>query len=77
MVTRTLLAGLLSATATSGAVLGSASAAAGGTFAPATDARVRVFQQYTDAAMPAGLQAPATADVFNGIRADLDRLATE
>lgn len=31
--------------------------------------------QYTDAAIPAGIQAPATADVFNGTQADLDRLA--
>ncbi|MFD5538657.1 GH25 family lysozyme [Streptomyces sp. NPDC127079] len=31
--------------------------------------------QYTDAALFPGIQAPATADVFNGTRADLDRLA--
>jgi lysozyme len=31
--------------------------------------------QYTDAAIPGGIQAPATADVFNGTQADLDRLA--
>jgi lysozyme len=31
--------------------------------------------QYTDAAVPDGLQAPSTADVFNGTQADLDRLA--
>ncbi|WNV88720.1 GH25 family lysozyme [Umezawaea sp. Da 62-37] len=31
--------------------------------------------QYTDAAIPDGVHAPATADVFNGTRADLDRLA--
>jgi lysozyme len=31
--------------------------------------------QYTDAAIPEGIQAPATADVFNGTQADLDRLA--
>ena len=33
--------------------------------------------QYTDAAIPDGLQAPATADVFNGTQADLDRLANK
>jgi lysozyme len=31
--------------------------------------------QYTDAAITDGLQAPTTADVFNGSQADLDRLA--
>ncbi|WP_079179069.1 GH25 family lysozyme [Streptomyces humi] len=31
--------------------------------------------QYTDAALFPGVQAPATADVFNGTQADLDRLA--
>ncbi|KND41724.1 MULTISPECIES: GH25 family lysozyme [Streptomyces] len=31
--------------------------------------------QYTDAAIFPGIQAPATADVFNGTQADLDRLA--
>jgi lysozyme len=31
--------------------------------------------QYTDAAIPDGIQAPATADVFNGTQTDLDRLA--
>lgn len=31
--------------------------------------------QYTDAALFDGIAAPATADVFNGTQADLDRLA--
>ena len=31
--------------------------------------------QYTDAAIPDGIPAPATGDVFNGTQADLDRLA--
>jgi lysozyme len=31
--------------------------------------------QYTDAAIPEGIQAPATGDVFNGTQTDLDRLA--
>jgi hypothetical protein len=31
--------------------------------------------RYTDAAIPDGLQAPPTVDVFKGTRADLDRLA--
>lgn len=31
--------------------------------------------QYTDAALFPGIKAPATADVFNGTQADLDRLA--
>lgn len=31
--------------------------------------------QYTDAAIFPGIKAPATADVFNGTQADLDRLA--
>ena len=33
--------------------------------------------QYTDAAIPDGLSAPATGDVFNGTQADLDRLANK
>jgi lysozyme len=33
--------------------------------------------QYTDAAIPDGLSAPATGDVFNGSQADLDRLANK
>jgi len=31
--------------------------------------------QYTEAAIPAGMRAPATADVFNGTQADLDLMA--
>ncbi|GLZ29085.1 lysozyme [Lentzea sp. NBRC 105346] len=31
--------------------------------------------QYTESAIPDGIQAPVTADVFNGTQADLDRLA--
>ncbi|MFC0540487.1 GH25 family lysozyme [Kutzneria chonburiensis] len=33
--------------------------------------------QYTDAAIPDGLSAPSTGDVFNGTQADLDRLANK
>jgi len=34
-----------------------------------------VMWQYTDVAIPDGIRAPSTGDVFNGTRADLDRLA--
>ncbi|GAB3898049.1 GH25 family lysozyme [Kibdelosporangium lantanae] len=37
--------------------------------------RTWLMWQYTDAAIPDGIPAPSTADVFNGTQADLDRLA--